>query len=89
MAVAIVAYFIVVDFPGSTSNKFPTEEERAFVQARLIQDRGSEDEHANINAAVIFHTMMDWKIWSFSLMYFAGARYAKEDTNSSSQRMTD
>lgn len=73
---AIAAYFIVVDFPGSKSNHFLTEEERAFVQARLVQDRGSEDEHAKINAAVVFHTMMDWKIWSFSLMYFAGARYA-------------
>ena len=77
MLAAIAAYFIVVDFPGSKSNKFLTEEERAFVQARLVQDRGSEDEHATINAAVILRTMMDWKIWSFSMMYFAGARYAK------------
>lgn len=75
IAAAIAAYFIVVDFPGSKSNRFLTEEERAFVQARLIQDRGSEDEHAKINAAIILHTMIDWKIWSFSLMYFAGARY--------------
>lgn len=73
---AIAAYFIVVDFPASKSNNFLTEEERAFVQARLVQDRGSEDEHAKIKAAVIFHTLVDWKIWSFSLMYFAGARYA-------------
>lgn len=76
MVAAIAAYFIVVDFPGSKSNKFLTEEERSFVQARLIQDRGTEDEHAKINAAVILRTMMDWKIWSFSMMYFAGARYA-------------
>ncbi|KAM0706407.1 hypothetical protein Q7P35_005733 [Cladosporium inversicolor] len=73
MLAAIAAYFVVVDFPGSKSNRFLTEEERAFVQARLIQDRGNEDEHAKINAAVILRTMMDWKIWSFSMMYFAGA----------------
>jgi MFS family permease len=76
MVAAIAAYFVVVDFPGSKSNKFLTEEERAFVQARLVQDRGVEDEHAKINAAVVFSTMMDWKIWSFSMIYFAGARYA-------------
>jgi hypothetical protein len=75
MIAAIAAYFIIVDFPASKSNKFLTEDERAFVQARLIEDRGAEDEHVNINAAVVLRTAMDWKIWSFSMMYFAGARY--------------
>jgi MFS family permease len=74
MIAAVAAYFIIVDFPASKSNKFLTEEERAFVQARLFEDRGAEDEHVKINAAVIFRTALDWKIWSFSMMYFAGAR---------------
>jgi hypothetical protein len=75
MIAAIAAYFIIVDFPASKSNTFLTEDERAFVQARLIEDRGAEDEHVKINAAVVLRTAMDWKIWSFSMMYFAGARY--------------
>ena len=75
MIAAVAAYFIIVDFPASKSNKFLTEEERAFVQARLIEDRGTEDEHLKIGAAVVFRTALDWKIWSFSFMYFAGARY--------------
>jgi hypothetical protein len=74
MIAAVAAYFIIVDFPASKSNKFLTAEERAFVQARLIEDRGAEDEHVKISAAVILRTALDWKIWSFSLMYFAGAR---------------
>lgn len=73
MIAAVAAYFIIVDFPASKSNKFLTEEERAFVQARLVEDRGTEDEHVKINAAVILRTALDWKIWSFSMMYFAGA----------------
>ena len=74
MVAAVAAYFIIVDFPASKSNTFLTEEERAFVQARLVEDRGTEDEHVKINAAVILRTALDWKIWSFSMMYFAGAR---------------
>lgn len=74
MIAAVAAYFIIVDFPASKSNKFLTEEEQAFVQARLVEDRGTEDEHVKINAAVILRTALDWKIWSFSMMYFAGAR---------------
>jgi len=74
MVAAVAAYFVIVDFPASKSNKFLTEEERVFVQTRLIEDRGSEDEHLKIGAAVVFRTALDWRIWSFSMMYFAGAR---------------
>lgn len=75
MAVAILAYFIIVDFPTSKKNKFLSEEEKRFVVARLAQDRGAGDDKAKVTWSVILHTFLDWKIWSFSMMYFAGAGY--------------
>lgn len=78
MAVAILAYFIIVDFPTSDKNKFLTEEEKKFVVARLAQDRGVEDDKAKVNWSTIVHTFLDWKIWSFSMMYFAGAGYVND-----------
>lgn len=75
MAVAILAYFIIVDFPTSAKNKFLTDDEKRFVVERLAQDRGAEDEKAKVTWKVVLHTFLDWKIWSFSMMYFAGAGY--------------
>lgn len=76
MALAILAYFIIVDFPTSPKNKFLTEEEKRFVVARLAQDRGVGDDKEKLTGSVVLHTFLDWKIWSFSMMYFAGAGYA-------------
>ncbi|KAI0846384.1 MFS general substrate transporter [Daldinia vernicosa] len=69
---AIIAWFIIVDFPDSHRNKFLTVEEAAFVKARLAEDRGSE-ERQQVTWAIFVETITDWKVWSFSLMYSAGA----------------
>lgn len=71
--VAIAAYFIVVDFPHSERNTFLSSREKAFVVHRLAEDRGKESETDKVTWKVILNTAKDWKIWSFSLMYFAGA----------------
>ncbi|KAI1387907.1 MFS general substrate transporter [Hypoxylon trugodes] len=69
---AVIAWFVIVDFPDSHRNKFLTAEEAAFVKARLAQDRGSE-EREKVTWAIFVETITDWKVWSFALMYSAGA----------------
>ncbi|KAM0563178.1 hypothetical protein ACHAPJ_000894 [Fusarium lateritium] len=75
-AITIVAgigsWFIIVDFPDSDKNTFLTPEERAFVKARLVADRGPE-EREKVTIKIILKTAADWKPWAFSLMYMAGA----------------
>lgn len=69
---AIAAWFVIVDFPDSNRNTFLSEEEKAFVKARLAADRGSE-ERQKVTWSVLFKTAADWKVWAFSLMYMSGA----------------
>ncbi|KAI5866132.1 MFS general substrate transporter [Durotheca rogersii] len=69
---AVIAWFIIVDFPDSTRNKFLSPEESAFVKARLAEDRGTETRE-RVTLAIFLETVSDWKVWSFSLMYAAGA----------------
>jgi hypothetical protein len=60
---AILAWFIIVDFPDSSRNKFLTPEENAIVKARLQADRGVE-EREKVTWKAIWYTMLDWKVWS-------------------------
>lgn len=75
-AITVVAgvgsWFIIVDFPDSDKNTFLTPEERAFVKARLVADRGPE-EREKVTIKIVLKTAADWKPWAFSLMYMAGA----------------
>jgi hypothetical protein len=75
-AITVVAgigsWFIIVDFPDSDKNTFLTIEERAFVKARLAEDRGPE-EREKVTVKILARTAADWKPWAFSLMYMAGA----------------
>ncbi|EME79998.1 uncharacterized protein MYCFIDRAFT_77793 [Pseudocercospora fijiensis CIRAD86] len=73
MAIAILAYFVVVDFPNSHRNEFLSAEEKAFVVARLANDRGSDEHAEKTTWRVVRTTALDWRLWSFSFMYFAGA----------------
>lgn len=68
----IASWFVIVDFPDSNANTFLNAEERAFVKARLVADRGPED-HEKVTMKAILNTAVDWKPWAFSLMYMAGA----------------
>uniref|UniRef100_A0A4E9EAY3 Major facilitator superfamily (MFS) profile domain-containing protein n=1 Tax=Gibberella zeae TaxID=5518 RepID=A0A4E9EAY3_GIBZA len=68
----IGSWFIIVDFPDSDRNTFLTTEERAFVKARLAEDRGPE-EHEKVTMKILATTAVDWKPWAYSLMYMAGA----------------
>jgi len=73
-ALAVVAWFVVVDFPDSRRNKFLSAEEKQLVLARLAADRGGiEEGREKVTMGVIVETLADWKVWAFSLMYMAGA----------------
>lgn len=69
---AIIAWFIIIDFPDSKRNKFLSIEEKTFLIARLAGDRGKED-CEKVTLKIIFKTAADWKVWAFSLMYMSGA----------------
>lgn len=71
-AAAVLAWFVIVDFPDSDRNTFLSAEESAFVRVRLAEDRGSE-ERGRVTWAIFVDTLTDWKVWSFALMYSAGA----------------
>ncbi|KAH7018541.1 major facilitator superfamily domain-containing protein [Microdochium trichocladiopsis] len=71
---AVVAWFVVVDFPDSHRNKFLSAEEKQLVLARLAIDRGGvEETREKVTAKIVGQTLADWKVWAFSLMYMAGA----------------
>ncbi|KIW88801.1 uncharacterized protein Z519_10285 [Cladophialophora bantiana CBS 173.52] len=67
---AVIAWFVIVDFPASKRNKFLSPEEKQFALDRLAKDRGTE-ERQKVSSQRILDTLKDWKVWSFSLMYMS------------------
>jgi hypothetical protein len=58
---ALLARFIIVDFPDSKRNKFLTAEEIATVQSRLRQERGTA-EGGKVTWRVIRDAFTDWPL---------------------------
>jgi hypothetical protein len=63
---AVVAVFVLPDFPGNTS--WLTEEEREYAVARLVADNNADDEE---DAAVghwksFVMACKDWRTWLFT-----------------------
>ncbi|KAI0009201.1 MFS general substrate transporter [Xylariaceae sp. FL0662B] len=69
---AIVSWFIIIDFPHSARNRFLSAEESEFIKTRLAEDRGAEGQQ-KVTWAVFVETITDWSVWAFALMYMAGA----------------
>lgn len=71
--VAILAFFLIVDFPDRAYKKgMLTEQEATFVAQRIDQDRG--DAVADkMTTKVFFHHLMDLKLWAFALMFMCTA----------------
>ena len=59
MVVAIIAYFVMQDYPSTA--KFLTEEERTEVTRRLVHDRSSLADEFDMK--YFKDAMKDWKIW--------------------------
>ena len=64
-AVALLAWFFIVDFPQLA--RFLTEDEKNRVIDRLNKDRG-DGEHDPITASKVFRYLLDWKLWGFALI---------------------
>ena len=62
-AIAVLAYFVLVDFPESKRNNFLTAEEKERIVVGLTNERG-DLENVKITWAVVREVIVDWKVWS-------------------------
>ncbi|PKK53924.1 hypothetical protein CI102_1173 [Trichoderma harzianum] len=65
-AFGLAAWFIIPAFPQEAT--FLSEDERAMLLARLRHDRGRE--RVDFKGINWLKLLTDWKIWSFTLIYF-------------------
>ena len=63
VGVAIMARFIIVDFPESKRNKFLSPEELKIVTRRLVQERGTA-EGEKVTWKTFRGAVLDWPIWA-------------------------
>lgn len=62
-ALALLSWFIIVDFPDSARNKFLSSEEKSLIRSRLQEDRG-DYEGQKVTPKIILQTALDWKVWA-------------------------
>jgi hypothetical protein len=60
VAFSVAAFMIIPGFPEDA--KFLTEPERAFLLARLREDRG--DEKIDMKGVPWLQILLDWKVWA-------------------------
>lgn len=58
----VSAWFFIPDFPDQ--NTFLTQEQTAFILARVERDRGDSIPDALSGAKVVKH-LLDWRAWAF------------------------
>lgn len=63
IGLAVLTWFVVIDFPESKRNKFLSPQEINVVNARLIRERGSI-EAGKVTWKVIRETASDWQVWT-------------------------
>ncbi|KAF9220039.1 MFS general substrate transporter [Gyrodon lividus] len=69
VVVAIVAFFVLVDFPDTA--KFLTSEERAFLIWKKKFDNSSVGEEEHFAARHVLAVFTDWQIWLHLLVYYS------------------
>ena len=67
--VAIVLFFVFPDFPEDA--KWISDEERAYVKARLAAEQGRSAADRPITSRDVLNVFKDWKVWVAGLMYFS------------------
>ncbi|KIW58013.1 hypothetical protein PV05_02565 [Exophiala xenobiotica] len=72
VGLAIMARFIIVDFPESPRNKFLTPDEVRVVTNRLLAERGTA-EGGKVSWKVIRETVLDWQVWTIACVYMSGS----------------
>ncbi|KAJ5099376.1 hypothetical protein N7532_006377 [Penicillium argentinense] len=65
---AMILFFFMSDFPEEVS--WLTEEERAFVRAKLARDVGKSAHHAKLGMKEVLAVFKDWKVIVGGFMYF-------------------
>ena len=69
--VAILAWFLIIDFPDKAHQKgILTESEAAFIASRIKRDRGDAVADS-MTKAVFLHHLKDFKLWMFALMFMS------------------
>jgi len=68
MGLAVIAFALIVDFPDK--NTFLTPEQTKLVRQRIDADRG-DAEYDHLTGKKFLSHLSDFKIWIFSLMFFA------------------
>lgn len=69
-----MAYPLIIDFPDSKGNTFLNEQEKHFILQRLVNDQGGKSAaEGKVTRTIVWKTAKDWKVWSFSFMYFSAA----------------
>lgn len=70
MAVAIICYIFIVDFPDKAHKAwgFLNDREQAFIIRRLNKDRGDADPEA-FTLRKFLRPALDLKIWGFALIF--------------------
>jgi len=65
VVIALASYFMLNDYPGTA--KFLTDDERKFLQARLLLDNDGCSHEFKYKFAL--DAFLDWKVWAFALMF--------------------
>lgn len=61
-------YFFISDFPEDA--KYLSDNERAFIKAKLSLDSGDSSHDVPLDAKSVFRVFKEWKVWVAGLMYF-------------------
>lgn len=68
VAFSAIMYFFISDFPEEA--KFLTENERAFMKAKLALDVGDSSIDVKLDFRAVLTVFKEWKIWISGLIYF-------------------
>ncbi|KAJ7713460.1 MFS general substrate transporter [Mycena olivaceomarginata] len=69
VAVGLLAFFILVDFPATA--KFLTLEERSFIVWRKKYDNSSVGEEEHFEMRHLVSALIDWQVWLHILIYMS------------------
>ncbi|KAI9056478.1 MFS general substrate transporter [Trametes sanguinea] len=69
VAVGVLAFFLLVDFPHTA--KFLTPEERAYIVHRKKYDNSSVGEEEHFEIRHIWEAVLDWQVWVHILTYMS------------------
>jgi MFS transporter, ACS family, DAL5 transporter family protein len=69
MVTALVAFFVLPDFPATT--RWLTPLERRLAQVRMAEDVGESDSENTGALRGLYLALTDWKVWWLSLALLA------------------